>query len=417
MPISATLAQERFSSGIYQDAADQLKSMGKASLAVAEYGTDFRRIIEGWSGNYAYKEDTGADFRTNIIGQVAPLSSGTIIVAKGNHYAGRAGDPFRPMDDDSKVKDVLVLELPPLAPNLLNALFYNQIGSLNAVRESDEEEETRDGIKVSVRDWVRNAAGDENSAKDHIVLHMLAKYGNLNKGKGGSKRVTKRTISDFTENGISSSTASSASESAGDEPLVRSGAFYDPHLNPDFGGSYFNLVNNKLVQLDVRGLENELIAPWMFADALKPGTLVLVNCSLHCYIMKDMKEGIPRKVYQINAHSVRVLDESDGDAIVPMMPTVPNQADPSPKEVSPAGPASDAFASFSIKRRKLNSGATKRYLPKDDNNGGRTDEKEGAGRALASNTESSVASKKTLKRKDGLKQKKKDDEEDEAMQQ
>ncbi|KAG6915535.1 hypothetical protein DXG01_011032 [Tephrocybe rancida] len=374
MPVSATLAQERFSTGIYQDAAEQLKSMGRASLAVAEYGTDFLRTTEGWSGNYAYKEDNGAEFRTNIIGQIAPVSAGTIIAAKGNHYAGRAGDPFRPVDDESKVKDVLVLELPLLAPDLLCALFYNQIGSLNAVRESDEMEERTQGSRVSVRDWVRNAAGDENSSKDHIVLHMLAKYGNPNKGKGGTKRVTKRSISDFKDNGSSSSTVSSTSD-GGEDPVLRSGGFYDPHLNPDFGGAYFNLVNNKLLQLDVRGLDNELVAPWTFHDTLKPGTLV----------------------YQINAHSVRILDESDGDAIVPVMPSIPNQADSSPKETVHAGPASNAFTSFSIKRRKLNTGQGKLS--------------EGQGDA---NKDSLTATRK-LKKKEAGKTKRKDDDETNAM--
>lgn len=76
---------------------------------------------------------------------------------------------------------------------------------------------------------------------------------------------------------------------------VREGGFYDPHLNKDYGGPYFQLVRNKLVQLDVRDENNELVAPWKFPEALRPGTVVLLNCSLHCFIMKD-KNG-ERKVH------------------------------------------------------------------------------------------------------------------------
>ncbi|KAG6883574.1 hypothetical protein C0992_008425, partial [Termitomyces sp. T32_za158] len=72
-------------------------------------------------------------------------------------------------------------------------------------------------------------------------------------------------------------------------PLVEKNGSYDPRLNSDCRGPYFNLVRNKLVQLDVWDAENNLVAPWTFYDALKPGTLVLMMCTLHCFVMKDRK--------------------------------------------------------------------------------------------------------------------------------
>lgn len=123
---------------------------------------------------------------------------------------------------------MLVVKLPSNTPELLRGLFYNQIRSLNAIHEMDESEENKQGQvscsqtfqihlksskcqNVSVRDWIRNAAGDENTVKDHIIIHMLPKYGvslclqlscilkcsqNPNKGHS-NKRLTKRTLSDF----------------------------------------------------------------------------------------------------------------------------------------------------------------------------------------------------------------------------
>lgn len=80
-------------------------------------------------------------------------------------------------------------------------------------------------------------------------------------------------------------------------PKVEKGAFYDPALNADYGGPYFQHIHNKLVQLDVRDVHNELIAPWEFHRALRPGTLILANCTLHCFIMND--GGSERKVSDI----------------------------------------------------------------------------------------------------------------------
>lgn len=70
-------------------------------------------------------------------------------------------------------------------------------------------------------------------------------------------------------------------------PEVKLGAFYDPALSPDFGGSYFDLAHNKLVQLDVRDEDNNLVPAWKFYEVLRPGTLILANVSLHCFIMKE----------------------------------------------------------------------------------------------------------------------------------
>lgn len=71
------------------------------------------------------------------------------------------------------------------------------------------------------------------------------------------------------------------------ESDIKIGAFYEPAVLPDYGGSYFNHVKSKLVQLDVRDKNNQLIPPWKFYEALRPGTLVLCLVSLHCFIMSD----------------------------------------------------------------------------------------------------------------------------------
>jgi hypothetical protein len=78
---------------------------------------------------------------------------------------------------------------------------------------------------------------------------------------------------------------------------IKLGAFYDPHLMPDYGGPFFNHTSNKLTQLHIVDEEDRLVPPWKMYDALRTGTLILANCSLHCFLMTEAK--VQRKVGEI----------------------------------------------------------------------------------------------------------------------
>jgi hypothetical protein len=89
--VHSKIFDDRLESGIYDAIAEQLVAMGKSALADAEYKQDFFCHVEVWSGNYIYRGPAGDEFRTNIIGEICAASFGTIISAKGNHYAGKPG--------------------------------------------------------------------------------------------------------------------------------------------------------------------------------------------------------------------------------------------------------------------------------------------------------------------------------------
>ncbi|KAG0697777.1 hypothetical protein DFH29DRAFT_1020733 [Suillus ampliporus] len=84
----------------------------------------------------------------------------------------------------------------------------------------------------------------------------------------------------------------------------RTNNFYDPQVLPDHGGEIFQHENAMLPQPDV---DNQLITPKHWYSKLCRGTLVMTRATLHAYNWDT------RKVYQINAHTIRVLDESDLD--------------------------------------------------------------------------------------------------------
>jgi len=71
------------------------------------------------------------------------------------------------------------------------------------------------------------------------------------------------------------------------EDEIKLGAFYDPRLLSDYGGPCFNHELAQLKQLNIRNEDNDLIAPWDLYNALKPGTLVLVDVTLHCFVNEN----------------------------------------------------------------------------------------------------------------------------------
>jgi len=111
---------------------------------------------------------------------------------------------------------------------------------------------------------------------------------------------------------------------------IRMGAFYDPRLLPDYRGAYFQLVRNKLRQLDVWSSSQppKLIPPWKFYEELRPGTLLLVKATLHVFLFYEdniLKQKVGtitnicmvlivlecHQVYQINGHSILVVTTSN----------------------------------------------------------------------------------------------------------
>ena len=98
---------------------------------------------------------------------------------------------------------------------------------------------------------------------------------------------------------------------------------YDPTVLPDYGGDLFRHVHAKLHQLDFRNIDDNLITPDDWYSELRQGTLVMVRASLHAFNWDSRRVSIAtmsfsylrirQKVYQLNAHTVRVLRPSDSD--------------------------------------------------------------------------------------------------------
>ncbi|KAJ6618088.1 hypothetical protein B0H10DRAFT_1276479 [Mycena sp. CBHHK59/15] len=343
---------ERLESGLYASVYDQISKMDNTLGNIEYIGTrrrapDIFRVVD-WSKNIVFKDGPGKDaseYRAAIIGEIAHPSLGTTISAKGNHYDGRDGEPFKPIDDKSKVKDVIVLRAPTMCPLDFQCFWDNQSTILQDIENTEIATDQAAGWNPSFRSCLRSTT-TQNPRKDLITIVTERKYGVP--AAAGAPRIaapeTPQKVERVKRKFVNADNADSDSESAGgsanpaapsvrgkaeveipSEDQIKLGAFYDPRLLEDFGGPpYFRFVNGMLKQLDIRDSQNKLIAPWNNYGALRPGSLILAIISIHMYTFKS--EGNDgdrdRKFFQLNAHSIRVLDESDfpGEKCLPPVP-------------------------------------------------------------------------------------------------
>ncbi|KAF8054604.1 hypothetical protein FPV67DRAFT_1682464 [Lyophyllum atratum] len=253
---------------------------------------DIRRKIEGWSGGYSYLDlRSSEEYKAVLFGQVMAASAGTLLSAKGNHYAGRPGD---------------------------------------------------------------------------IVYVDVARLAHQNPGTGAedaSKRVKKRELRTaekaVKKGGAGAKTHVGLVSSGMEGPVVTAGAFMSR-------GSCQTMVAPTSIwfkincgQQDVRDPDDQLIPPWEMHTALRPGTLIMAECTLNAFHIKDKRgDGPDRRIYQVNAQSIRVLDYSKESVVIPTRPVVPTSGSQSDSVSSDASvgstrpPPSDAFANFQMNKRR-----------------------------------------------------------------
>ncbi|KAJ7153781.1 hypothetical protein C8R46DRAFT_1228070 [Mycena filopes] len=347
--LSSPIYGDRKASGQYDSIAQQLLDMGPGALANLDYPGTITRSIEDWSKNHRYLNAQGEELQVAVVGEVLGPAQGTLVRASGNYFA-RDGDNFKPVDDKSKIKDVLAIGVPTASSRKLYNTFLNQVIVACQIAGENADEDARLGKTPIVKAWTK-ASKEGSNNHDIMIINTLPKYGVPSAaGAPRARRVAKRRLDEEDEDEPGPDTTKDSDEiQYPSDDDIQLGAHYEPTLLPDFGGSYFNLVKAKLVQHDIRDLDNALIPPWKMYDALKPGTLILALCSLHCFNMVDSggKEVRERKIYQINAHSIRVLSESDEYVEVRTRPIAPNSSD-RPNAVLPERAVAAAFSNFVV---------------------------------------------------------------------
>ncbi|TFK65643.1 hypothetical protein BDN72DRAFT_773063 [Pluteus cervinus] len=295
--MSSALA-ERVQTGFYDSMVAQAKAMGESCLAFADYKTHFFPESD-WGSATRYVTAQKKVFHANIFGEICGKEDGTHISAKGNHFVGNAENPNY-ITDTTRVKDTIVLRAPTDSPPELLRIFDNQLGTLNEVRRSDIEKESDDFRQYIVKEWIKSTSPGEMGSLICVTCpprYAVSCFRSTRRGYGW--------LMEFLGRGryfdlVSIWTCRKARFGWNDE--VRLGAYYDPAVLPDYRGNLFKHRRAKLLQHDVRDEEGNLIPPWEIYSALRPGTIVLIMVTLHCYVMggDNMRK---RKVRDISLKS------------------------------------------------------------------------------------------------------------------
>ncbi|KAJ7829347.1 hypothetical protein B0H13DRAFT_2372630 [Mycena leptocephala] len=303
--LQSPVYEERAICGMYDELADTLTEMGRKALGNLDCPEDFNRYQATPTSNVEFKDSDGYELRTMIVGEIAGSAHGTVLRAIGNYYI--AAD-FKPIDDTNRgVKDILALVMPTHSTTRLSNFWANQTVPLRSAIDVEIGMESDAGEEYLIRPWMRSV---DNSNEDDVILLLLfifkpdpASAGAPQAAPATPVRRAKRKLDDDTP--LSSSLSAISPQVAADRIAdakkdvrtpnasdIKLGAYYDPRLLSDYGArcpGWHSLW------------KGALIPPYNFYERLKPGTLVLVQASLHK----------KRKIYQINAHSIKVLADSD----------------------------------------------------------------------------------------------------------
>ncbi|KAJ7156451.1 hypothetical protein C8R43DRAFT_1125649 [Mycena crocata] len=318
--------------GMYDDVVQKIVNMKLAGLANVDYIDHFIRKPENYGSNLKFVGNDGADFLFNVFGEIQNPSQGTCVRAQGNHFH-REGEKFQPIDDSSKIKDTLALGVPTHAPIEMDNLFRNQTVPLVNVYAAIAAEDDEQGNDPYVKKCTKARDGGKGE-HDIIVITMLPKF-NV-PAAAGAPKVAKRQVKRKLDavNGSAPPEPDPVAKVYPSDKEIYIGAHYDPHLLPDYGGDYFKQDKARLIQLDVTYSDEAetIIPPWENYDVLKPGTLVIALCTLHCFVMsagepRPGRAPKQRRVFQLNAHQIKVVDVSDEIVQPRVAPVVPASVD------------------------------------------------------------------------------------------
>ncbi|GLB43822.1 hypothetical protein LshimejAT787_1500060 [Lyophyllum shimeji] len=98
----------------------------------------------------------------------------------------------------------------------------------------------------------------------------------------------------------------------GQHARLRLGATYEPNLQTDYVGNFYQLNQKKLVQRHIVDQLGRLVEPWRTAEYLREGAVINALSTLHVY----NRQG--KKIYFINVEKLRILSQSDLPFVEPV---------------------------------------------------------------------------------------------------
>ncbi|KAG1748995.1 uncharacterized protein EDB91DRAFT_1079106 [Suillus paluster] len=319
----------RAANGIYDRVADAMTKLGKDGLGEADFGIDWCTTVQdnysGTNWSYVNMKD-GRPFKTNIIGQIATSACGTRHSAKGMHFTKKARTTVASQltsSDTYTVKWKWALSRPTLcSPNLAD-IWENQLTSL-------EDWVTEEKKRVASESKINSCAVKSNNNLQYADLIILTSQHIYEKPNGKNIPTSHDTAPQRTKRKVTNEESMAGQQATPmattsvvnmteivDIPMptvdeVFHGALYDPRILPDYRGSYFELRQNKLKQLNIFDTPDnncKLVPMHKMYAKLRPGTLILAVCEAHIYNI--VQNGLPTSTFQLAVQAIKILDPSD----------------------------------------------------------------------------------------------------------
>ncbi|KAK7451258.1 hypothetical protein VKT23_012598 [Stygiomarasmius scandens] len=300
-------AQRRTRSGGVFDA--MLRSnigFGPRALSNMDYQVHFKKV-QSWGGNEKFLNRKNMEFQAEFIGE---LTDDANCHPAGNYSPGQK---FEPITDENRVKWSWQLKCPGFADKRVTSTFHNQVAALFNVIEQPGSNRVKMWVSKSnpegLPDIIHVTSEPIYSTKKQVTKDPVATLPKM-------KKIKESDVPDEADTtGTTSSESTLEDEPRKDKQI---GDLYDPSVLPGYGGEWFaHSKSVKVVQLDIRDPRGELIPPydtWMWMTG---GALVYVKATLHVFNMPN------RKIYQINAASIQVLDSADGLPLYPVIKEKP----------------------------------------------------------------------------------------------
>ncbi|KAG2125574.1 hypothetical protein BD769DRAFT_1388418 [Suillus cothurnatus] len=313
---------QRAANGIYDRVADAMTKLGKDGLGEADFGIDWCTTVQdNYSGtNWSYvNTKDGRPFKTNIVGQIATSTCGTRHSAKGTHFTKKAR---------STPLTQLIFGL-TLA--IKEYIWENQLTSI-------EDWVTDEKKRVARESKINSCTVKSNKDLQYADLIILTSQRIYEESMAGQQATSTATTSIVNRTETVDIPLPTADE-------VFQGALYDPRILPDYRGSYFELRQNKLKQLNIFDTpENncKLVPMHETYAKLRPGTLVLAVCDAHVYNI--VQNGLPTSTFQLGVQAIKILDPSDEPVEERLIPIL----SPTSTDMSKDNSAVVSFSTFDV---------------------------------------------------------------------
>ncbi|KAG1738064.1 hypothetical protein EDD22DRAFT_852116 [Suillus occidentalis] len=264
---------QRATNSIYDRVADAMTNLGKDGLGEADFGIDWCTTVQD---NYS---------RTNW---------------------SYAFSQRHTLHEKDTVKWKWALSKPTLClPNLAD-IWENQLTSI-------EDWVTEENKRAATGSKINSCAVKSNRDLQYVDLIILTSqhiYEPADKENMTSQQTTPTSMAST----VNPTKTVNVPMPTADEVIrqVFPGALYDPRILPDYRGSYFQLRQNKLKQLNIIDTpeSNLKLVPMHETYAkLRPGTLVLAICEVHVYNI--VQNGLPTSTFQLGVQAIKILDQSD----------------------------------------------------------------------------------------------------------